>query len=99
LDAVEPYVGGKVDYAQLIKLYGNEGEMNRASKSPRRVLETAFLIGELSLPRYAHRHSPKKFTQPQLFACLVLKKVLAVRLPQGGSVVGRLPGSCVARSS
>lgn len=28
------------------------------------------------LPRYAHRYSPKKFTQPQLFACLVLKEFL-----------------------
>ena len=26
-----------------------------------------------ALPLYAHRFSPKKFTQPQLFACLVLK--------------------------
>ena len=50
--------------------------MSSASKSPRRVLQTALLIGELSLPRYAHRFSPKKFTQPQLFACLVLKEFL-----------------------
>lgn len=39
-------------------------------------MQTALLIGELSLPRYAHRFSPKKFTQPQLFACLVLKEFL-----------------------
>jgi hypothetical protein len=26
-----------------------------------------------ALPLYAHKYSPKKFTQPQLFACLVLK--------------------------
>jgi hypothetical protein len=25
------------------------------------------------LKPYAHKYSPKKFTQPQLFACLVLK--------------------------
>jgi len=50
--------------------------MSSASKSPRRVLQTALLVGQLSLPRYAHRFSPKKFTQPQLFACLVLKEFL-----------------------
>jgi hypothetical protein len=34
---------------------------------------TAWIIGQQSLPAYAHRFAPKKFTQPQLFACLVLK--------------------------
>lgn len=29
--------------------------------------------GERELKPYAHKYSPKKFTQPQLFACLVLK--------------------------
>lgn len=48
----------------------------KTSKSPRQVLLTAYLIGELSLSRYAHRYSPRKFTQPQLFACLVLKEFL-----------------------
>ncbi len=48
----------------------------RTSKSPKRVLETAFEIGRRSLPEYAHKYSPKKFTQPQLFACLVLKEFL-----------------------
>ncbi len=46
------------------------------SKSPRRVLLCALLVGELVLKRYAHCFSPKKFTQPQLFACLVLKEFL-----------------------
>lgn len=36
----------------------------------------AHVIGGWALPRYAHRYSPKKFTQPQLFACLVLKEFL-----------------------
>ena len=43
------------------------------SKSPRKVAMTAWIIGQQSLPAYAHRFAPKKFTQPQLFACLVLK--------------------------
>jgi hypothetical protein len=40
------------------------------------VLQFGLLIGELGLKKYAHRFSPKKFTQPQLFACLVLKEFL-----------------------
>lgn len=48
--------------------------MARSSKSPRRVLQVAYQIGQESLPAYAHRFSPKKFTQAQLFACLVLKE-------------------------
>lgn len=46
------------------------------SKSPLGVLLTAFQIGKAALRPYAHRFSPKKFTQPQLFACLVLKEFL-----------------------
>ena len=46
------------------------------SKSPIRVLRFGLLIGELGLRKYSHRFSPKKFTQPQLFACLVLKEFL-----------------------
>lgn len=46
------------------------------SKSPKRVLQFAWLIGELALKAYSHRFSPHKFTQPQLFACLVLKEFL-----------------------
>lgn len=48
----------------------------KTTKSPRRVLIVAHLTGCLSLPDYSHRFSPRKFTQPQLFACLVLKEFL-----------------------
>ena len=34
----------------------------------------ALAVGQASLPPYAHHFAPKKFTQPQLFACLVLKE-------------------------
>lgn len=44
------------------------------SKSPRRVILEALAIGQRCLPLYAHKFAPKKFTQPQLFACLVLKE-------------------------
>ena len=36
----------------------------------------AYKIAIKSLPQYAHRYSPEKFTQPQLFACLVLQQFL-----------------------
>jgi len=48
----------------------------KTSKSPAAVLAVAHLIGESVLAAFAHRFSPKKFTQPQLFACLVLKEFL-----------------------
>lgn len=50
--------------------------MSRTTKSPRRVLEFAHAIGVGALAKYSHKFSPKKFTQPQLFACLVLKEFL-----------------------
>lgn len=34
----------------------------------------ALQVAKDRLPTYAHMYSPRKFTQPQLFACLVLKR-------------------------
>ena len=48
----------------------------RTSKSPRAVVLAALATARRALPEYAHRYSPKKFTQHQLFACLVLKNFL-----------------------
>lgn len=50
--------------------------MAATSKSPRKILMVGYLIGKLALPDYAHKFSPKTYTQPQLFACLVLKEFL-----------------------
>ena len=47
--------------------------MSITTKSRRKVAAAAYRIAKSSLPEYAHRYSPKKFTQPQLFVCLVLK--------------------------
>lgn len=47
--------------------------MSTTSKSPRKVLLMAYVTAQEELPAYAHRFAPKKYTQPQLFACLVLK--------------------------
>src|SRR4029078_11698358 len=46
------------------------------SKSPRRVLQVAYEAACQALPAHRHKFSPKKFTQPQLLACLVLKEFL-----------------------
>ncbi len=45
-------------------------------KSPKAVLYVAYLVGCKTLQPYSHECSPNKFTQPQLFACLVLKEFL-----------------------
>src|SRR5262245_49858753 len=50
--------------------------MAATTKSPRAVLIVGYLIGKLALPDYAHKYSRKTYTQPQLFACLVLKEFL-----------------------
>jgi hypothetical protein len=46
------------------------------SKSPRRVVQVAYDAACEAVPAHRHRFSPKKFTQPQLLACLVLKEFL-----------------------
>jgi hypothetical protein len=46
------------------------------TKSAVRVAGRALAAGEASLRRYSHKYSPKVYTQPQLFACLVLKVFL-----------------------
>lgn len=43
------------------------------SQSPSAIAFVAYEAGKKSLPFWRHEKSPKKFNQPQLFACLVLK--------------------------
>src|SRR6266516_3639081 len=45
-----------------------------SSKSPRMVAMVALAAGKEAFSDYSHQFSPRKFTQPQLFACLVLKE-------------------------
>jgi hypothetical protein len=47
--------------------------MSTLTKSPMRVAREALAVGAAALRPYAHKYAPKTFTQPQLFACLVLK--------------------------
>lgn len=46
----------------------------KTSKSPNDVAYLAYVTAQRSLPPYLHLKSPKKFTQHQLVACLVLKE-------------------------
>src|SRR5258708_2430285 len=48
--------------------------MVTTSKSPKAVALVAYATAKHSLPPYRHLKSPKKFTQHQLVACLVLKE-------------------------
>ena len=63
----------------------------KTTKSPRRLLIVAYLTGRLCLPDYSHRFSPKKFTQPQLFACLVLKEFLQLDYRKLAALLGDAP--------
>lgn len=47
--------------------------LNKMSKSPMNVARQAMRLAREHFPPYAHRYSPKVYTQPQLFVCLVLK--------------------------
>jgi hypothetical protein len=44
------------------------------SKSPKDVAMVALAAGKEAFSDYSHIYSPQKFTQPQLFACMVLKE-------------------------
>ena len=57
------------------------------------MLLAALATAKRALPLYSHRNSPKKFTQHQLFACLVLKSFLKTDYR---GVVGSLGGLPVA---
>ncbi len=68
----------------------------RTSKSPKRVMRTAYATAQRALPAYAHRFSPKKFTQHQLFACLVLKEFLKTDYRGVVGVLADCPDLCAA---
>ena len=43
------------------------------SKSPKAIAQMALAIGQAALPPYTSRCSPRRYSQAQLFACLVLR--------------------------
>ena len=53
-------------------------------------------MAKFALPLYAHRCSPKKFTQPQLFACLVLKEFLKLDYRKLAALLADTPDLCKA---
>ncbi len=52
--------------------------MSRTTHSILSLARTALDIGRQTFDLYAHPNSPKKFTQPQLFACLAVKQALGI---------------------
>src|ERR1017187_4224299 len=66
--------------------------MSLTSKSPRKVILVALAVGKEALPDYAHRFSPKVFTQPQLFACLVYMVMLKTEYRGVEAHLADLPG-------
>jgi len=70
--------------------------MGTTSKSPKRVFQAAHAIGQRRLPAYSHRFSPKKFTLPQLFACLVLKEFLRLDYRKLSAVLEDAPSFAAA---
>jgi len=61
------------------------------TKSSRRVLQYAYLIGLTTLRLYSSKFSRKTFNQPQLFACLVLKEFLRCDYRQVSSLLSDSP--------
>ena len=70
--------------------------MSTTSKSPRKVSLVALDVGTEALPAYCHRFSPKVFTQPQLFACLVLKEFFKADYRGIMGILADTPGLCDA---
>jgi len=52
----------------------------KSTDSALAVAREALSAGEASLPRYSHRNSPKTYTQPQLFAVLMVRHFLGLDL-------------------
>ena len=52
--------------------------MSSYTKSPKKVLELAHRVGSEVFELYSHESSHRTYTQPQLFACLVLKTYMGL---------------------
>ncbi len=70
--------------------------MSRTSKSPRKVLITAWAVAQSVLPAYSHKFSPKTYTQHQFFACLVLKTFLKTDYRGLAALLEDCPDLCKA---
>ena len=70
--------------------------MSTTSKSPRKVALVALEVGKEALPTYCHRFSPKVFTQPQLFVCLVLREFFRTDYRGIMGILADTPSLCEA---
>lgn len=61
-------------------------------------MQAALIVGREVLDDHAHRCSPRKFTQPQLFACLVLKTRLKLDYRGTEALLRDTPGLCACIS-
>lgn len=50
--------------------------MSISSKSPKTILAASYRVGQKVLVEHTKKAGPRIYTQPQLFACLVLKTFL-----------------------
>jgi hypothetical protein len=62
------------------------------SKSPIQVLKVAHALGRRAFRSHWHKYAPKKFTVPQLFACLVLKEFLRLDYRKFSTLLEEAPG-------
>jgi hypothetical protein len=60
------------------------------------VLVFAYVTAKFALPKYAHRFSPKTYTQWQFFACLVLKEFLKLDYRKLTALLSDTPELCKA---
>jgi hypothetical protein len=70
--------------------------MSSMSKSLVKMMKRAHEVASRVLPDYSHRFSPKKFTQAQLFACLVLKLFLRTDYRGVCEMLSDAPSFCAA---
>lgn len=66
----------------------------KTTKSPRKLLLAAYVAARRVLKPYSHRYSPKKFTQHQLLACLVLKEFYKLDYRGVTQLLADAPGLC-----
>lgn len=71
-------------------------KMGSMSKSPVKMMKRAHEVAKRVLPDYSHKFSPKKFTQAQLFACLVLKMFLRTDYRGVSEILRDAPSFCDA---
>ena len=67
--------------------------MRTLSKSPVRIARQALAVGRAALPAYSGPHAKHTYTQPQLFALLVLRQLLSQGMLQQQYIACKaLPG-------